>query len=133
MVTVTNANSCFAISRFASCQEFRALSGKVLSWIAVGDFVMNPDQHGEKGALAEVMKIVASFGLSKVDLHEDLRSRLEPTPEKPAASAKAKAKATSKKRARAQATAPVADDADEDEEVPSKKKKSDKSNGKKKK
>ena len=49
------------------------MSAKTLSVLAVVDYILNPEEHGEKGALTQVMQLVGSFGLSKSDLRASAR------------------------------------------------------------
>ena len=115
-------------------QEFRLSTAKTLSVLAVADYLLNPQEHAEKGALTQVMQLVGSLGLSKSDLPEAMRSRLEPTtePEVKPKAAKAKAKAGSRKRNSGAKDQEAEDEGDDDEEQPASKKKKAKNDNKEK-
>lgn len=92
---------------------------------------MNPDQYKERGSLGQIMQLVAGFGLSRADLPESLRTRLEGSEPAP----KPKAKPGPKRRPRQQPATEKADDQVEDEEAPLKRRRGqkEKEKGKKRK
>ncbi|CAK9073795.1 unnamed protein product [Durusdinium trenchii] len=98
-------------------EDFRAVAAKVLTYLAVGDYIIHSDheRYKEKGALGKVMQFVGSVGMSKADLPAEVLKRLESKPEpEPAPKAMTKARAAPKRKKTAK-TQPE-QDGDEDQE-----------------
>lgn len=113
-------------------QEFRATSAKVMAVMTATDFVVNQEAYAaSEGTLAKIMSFIATMGMSKNDLPQELRSRLQGgTGEKPAPKAGTKAAA---KKATKRRKEPVGDEVGEEPEPASKKPKADGSKTKKEK
>lgn len=110
------------------------MAAKVLTYLAVGDYIIHSDheRYKEKGALGKVMQFVGSVGMSKADLPAEVLKRLESKPEpEPAPKAMTKARAAPKRKKTAK-TQPE-QDGDEDQEEENKRLKREPAAGRKRK
>ncbi len=85
------------------------------------DFVVNHEAYAASdGSLSKIMSFIATMGMSKNDLPQELRSRLGGEKPAPKAATKAAAKKAPKRK-----KGPVEDEVDEEPEPASKKPKAD--------